>query len=691
MKSNTIRDFCQKYWKALFILFFVSALAYLPNITKFTLYKDDWYYIADGFFGGPKIFREMFYIDRPLRGYLWEFLFTLLKTDPLPYQILAYVWRLVSGMLYFWLLNLVWPKHEKTNLWISLLFLLYPGYLWWVSGVEYQPYILTQLLQVFSFVTMLLFLKTNNIFKKLLFLACSAAAGWTGLMFVDYTIGMELFRIVIVFLFVSHELPLARMAAKIKKTLLSWLPFLIIPAGFMIWRTFFFTNTRSETDISLQMGQFFAAPAQVGLVWLQNLIKSFFNINLIGWIQPFADNFFGLGLVEFLIATVLCFLAIIAVKKMISKHYLPEEDGTGSIPDSRQWEKEALFGGVIGVIGGIMPIVLMNREVSITSYSHYLLNPLMAAAPILFVLINFVRSHNLRRSILLSLIGFLVVSNYSYSVNIVKEETTIANFWQQVTLRAPRMAPDTTFLVNLPNGYADDNWDAIWAPVNYLYALPSDVVEKNGVVWYPFAGLQPAIETSKNILLNSELGLSYRTHGFYNRYDQMIVISQPSLDSCVHVIDSRWPRLSIWDNDQVLLFASKSDTSNIISPQTYLNYDKKIFGKLDENNWCGVYQKAELALQLEAWEKISGLKVEAETKGFKPGDEIEWMPFLQGAIYFGDKDQIKSIMAQITQPFVASQACTTYDAMQQGGYYSDKASMDANRDLVCHSVEKINE
>ncbi|EKD87939.1 MAG: hypothetical protein ACD_35C00132G0001, partial [uncultured bacterium] len=86
-----------------------------------------------------------------------------------------------------------------------------------------------------------------------------------------------------------------------------------------------------------------------------------------------------------------------------------------------------------------------------------------------------------------------------------------------------------------------------------------------------------------------------------------------------------------------------------------------------------------------------GLKVEAETKGFKPGDEIEWMPFLQGAIYFGDKDQIKSIMAQITQPFVASQACTTYDAMQQGGYYSDKASMDANRDLVCHSVEKINE
>ncbi|MBA3074290.1 MAG: hypothetical protein FP831_11875 [Anaerolineae bacterium] len=683
MKSNSLRIFFQKYWKALFLLFFVSALAYLPNITKFTLYKDDWYYIVDGFFGGPKIFREMFYIDRPLRGFLWEYLFTFLKTDPLPYQILAYVWRLISGMLYFWLLNLVWPKHEKTNLWISMLFLLYPGYLWWVSGVEYQPYILTQLLQVFSFVTMLLFLKANSLFKKLFFLGCSAVAGWIGLMFVDYTIGMELFRIVIVFLFVSHELPVATIAAKIKKTVLSWLPFIIIPAVFMIWRTFFFNNARSETDISLQMGQLFAAPIQVGFLWLQSLIKSFFNINLIGWIKPFADNFFTLKLVEFLIAAILVFLTIFVVKKMVTKSYLSDPDETGSAPNSRQWEREALISGVIGVIGGIIPIVLMNCEVTIVSYSHYLLNPLMAAAPILFVIINWVRSQPLRHGILLSVIGFLVVSNYSYSVSIVKEETTIAKFWQQVYIRAPRMVPDTTFLVNLPNGYAVDNWDAIWAPVNYLYAQPDNIDVSEGAVHYPYAGLKPEIETSKNILMNSELGIGYRTHLFYTRYDHLVVISQPTLSSCVHIIDSRWPRLSLFDSDQVLMFASQSDISNIISPRAYVNYDEKIFGKLDEENWCAIYQKAELALQLEQWDQIAGFKSEAETKGYKPGDEIEWMPFLQGAIYFSDTDQIKVIMSQITQPFVASQACTTYEAMQKGGYYSSQTSMDENKDLVC--------
>ncbi|MBA4385817.1 MAG: hypothetical protein C0410_13855 [Anaerolinea sp.] len=685
MHLNSFRSFFKKYWKALFLLFFVSALAYLPNINKLTLYKDDWYYIVDGFFGGPKIFHDMFFIDRPLRGYLWEFIFSLFKTDPLPYQIFAYLWRLISGLLYFWLLNLVWPKQEKTNLWIAMLFLLYPGYLWWVSGVEYQPYILTQLLQVFSFITMLLFLKTNNLFKRAILLLCSAAAGWIGLMFVDYTIGMELFRIVIVYLFVSHTVPAAQVTSRIKKAFMNWLPFLIIPAGFMVWRTFFFNNIRPETSIGFQMGQFLSAPLQVGLSWLQNFIKSFVNINLFGWVKPFYDNFFNIGLVDVFIALFLGALGITAVKIFLTKKSNTDSYDSEPNEESKHWEKEAIIGGVIGVVGGIIPIVLMNRVITIDSYSHYLLNILVASTPILFAIINWVRSKNLRQGILLSFVGFLIVSNYSYSVNIIKEEDTIAHFWQQVSIRAPRIAPDTTFLVSLPNSYDVDNWDAIWAPVNYLYAQPSDVVVSNGIVRYPLAGLQPAIETSKNIIMNSDLGLTYRTHSFFTRYDRLVVISQPSFESCVHVMDSRWPRLSVWDNDQMLLFASKSDINNIISPRTYVNYDEKIFGNLDENSWCGIYQKAELALQLEDWDQITLLKTEAEQKGYSPVDQIEWMPFLQAAIYSGDAVQIKSIMAKITQPFVASQACTTYTAMYEGGYFSSASLLEANKTLVCRA------
>ena len=683
MPQNSFRSFFQKYWKALFILFFVSALAYLPNISKFTLYKDDWYYIVDGFFGGPKIFREMFYIDRPLRGYLFEYLFRLFGTNPLPYQILAYTWRLLSGFVYFWLLNLIWPNHKRANLWIAIFFMLYPGYLWWVSGVEYQPFMLTQFLQGLSFVTMLLFMRSQKIIIKLIHLSISIVTGWVGLLLVDYTIGMELFRFVIVFIVVSHELPIIRTAVKIKKALLRWLPFIMIPAGFMIWRIFFFNNTRSETDISLQIGQFIAAPIQVGKLWLLNLIKSFVNINLMGWIKPFYDNFFSLGLMDFIIAVALSGLAIFFTKLVFSRLFLPSTDPHEVEPTASQWEKEAICGGIIGIIGGIIPIVIMNREVDIASYSHYLLNTLFAAVPFFYVLINWIKSKKFQQAILLSFLGFLILSNYSYSVNVVKQERSIADFWKQVVIRAPGFERGTTFLVNLPNSYGKDNWDAVWAPVNYLYADPNNINISGGVVNYPYAGLKPDLESSQKILTNNENEIGYRTHLFFPNFKKLVVISQPSLDSCVHIFNSQWPRITISDSDQVLLAASKSELSTVSSQVTYLNLDEKIFGKVDDTNWCTIYQQAELALQLNQWDQLAKLQIESEKSDFSPKDQIEWMPFLQAAFYRGNADHIKTILKKITDPVVLSQACTTYQTMQAGEYYSSAVSMDQNKALVC--------
>lgn len=685
MRSSPFRIFLQKYWKPILILVLASALAYLPNLSKFTLYKDDWYYLADGFFGGPKIFHDMFFVDRPLRGYLFEGLFSLFGTNPLPYQILAYLWRLLGGLLYFWLLNLVWPKNARLNTWIAVFFTLYPGYLWWVSGVEYQPYILAQCLQLFSFITTLLFLRTSGWVKKVLLLLCAAVSGWAGYMLVDYIIGMELFRVVIVYLELKHHQPEAKGRVGLGTLIKKFIPLIVIPAGFMVWRTFFFENARPETDISLQLSQFRAAPLEVAFVWLQKLVVSFFNVTVSGWIKPFMSHFNSLGFWQLLIACGLCFLALLAARKLITPGNSAADTGSEAEGD---WQKEALLGGAIGVIGGIIPIVVMNREVNIEYYSHYLLNILAASVPMLVAAVVYFRTARLRRIVFQSILAFLVFSNYCYSVSVVKEETAIADFWKQILIRVPRLKPDATLLVNLPESYEVDNWDAIWAPVNYLYAQPSEVVVADGVIRYPFAGLQPAVETSKNILMNSEEGLSYRTHAFYTRYDHLVVISQPTVDSCVHVIDSRWPRLSIADPDQVLLFAGDSKIDEIISPRTYVNIDEKIFGSLDEENWCAVYQKAELALQLEEWNQVIALEAEAASRGYQPKDQVEWLPFVQAQIHLGNVDQVASLMDQIDQPFVLQQACDAFDAMQNSNLLpASTSTVDAMRRFVCQQSD----
>ena len=681
MRSSSFYHFLQKYWKPILILVLASALAYLPNITKLTLYKDDWYYIADGFFGGPKIFHDMFFVDRPLRGYLYEGLFSIFGTNPFPYQVLAYVWRLLGGLLYFWLLNLIWPKNTRLNTWIAVFFTLYPGYLWWVSGVEYQPYILAQCLQVFSFVMTVLFLRTTGWAKKILFFCCAAISGWTGYMLVDYTIGMELFRLVIVYLELKHRQPGGKSRGGLGTVIKKFIPLILIPLGFMVWRTFFFDNARPETDISLQLSQFKATPLAVGFIWLQKLIVSFFNVTVAGWIKPFLSHFESISFWQLMIACGLCLVVLFAARKLLHSADEPADAGD-------RWQSEALLGGAIGVIGGIIPIVVMNREVNIEYYSHYLLNILAASVPMLVAVLAYLRTSKIRETALQLILAFLIFSNYCYSVSIVKEESAIADFWQQVSLRVPRLKPDATLLVNLPESYEVDNWDAIWAPVNYLYAQPSEVVNTGGVIRYPFAGLQPAIETSKNILMNNEEGLVYRTHAFYTRYDQLLVISQPTADSCVHIIDSRWPRLSIADPDQVLLFAGDSKIDEIISPRTYVNYDEKIFGSLNEENWCSIYQKAELALQLEEWDQVAALQAEAASKNLQPKDQVEWLPFLQAHLHLGNVDQVAAIMDQIDQPFVVHQSCNTFNAMQEYNLLpASTSAADATRAIVCQSAE----
>ncbi len=682
MFLSTVHRFIKKYWKSIFLLVFVAGLSYLPNISKLTLYKDDWYYFVDGFFGGSRIFHQMFFIDRPYRGYLFEYLFRILGTNPLHYQLLSFFWRVLSGITYYWLLNLVWPKNEKLNIWISIFFLLYPGYLWWVSAIEYQPMILSQLLQGFSFVMTILCLRKKGFIIKPVLFSFSVISGLISLLLVDYTIGMELFRVVLIYFSILHEDPIKKTATRIKETIIHGLPFLIIPSSFMFWRLFFFENFRTETDISIQLAKFLSAPLQIGGDWIVNLVKSIFNLNILGWIQPFSNNFFSIELANMFIAVVLATIGILVVNSLLRN----DEKFCEELTDKNQvinWKKEMLIGGIIGMIGGIIPIIMMNREIAIKAYSHYLLNILFASAPFLIIVIQWFKTEKIRKLFLLGMLAFCIIANYSYSVNIKKEEKSIADFWTQVTIRAPAFEKGTTFLINLPNSSGLDNFDAIWAPINLLYMDPANINITDGIINYPYAGLSPESETTKKVIINDETEIGYRSHVSFPKLDQLVVISQPTTNSCVHVIDSKWPRLSITDPDQVLLTSPRSDISNILPERTYINIDERVFGEMPKNNWCVIYQKAELALQFEKWDEIELLRVEAEYNGFKPKDQIEWMPFLQAAIYFGDSNQISSIMSEISQPFIAVQACDAFLQMYNDGIIKNLANWEYEKTMIC--------
>jgi hypothetical protein len=93
------------------LLVIITALTYLPALSQATVYRDDWYYTVDRLKGGPDTFHKMFEIDRPARGYLFEAYYRLFGVNPAPYHWVSFMFRLLAGLLAFWLFRLLWPEH----------------------------------------------------------------------------------------------------------------------------------------------------------------------------------------------------------------------------------------------------------------------------------------------------------------------------------------------------------------------------------------------------------------------------------------------------------------------------------------------------------------------------------------------------------------------------------------------------
>src|SRR5512132_2962053 len=118
-----------RFMTELVLMLVVSGLIYLPFITQFGYYNDDWYSMYAARVAGTNAFHEMYSIDRPGRAYVMIPLYKLFQGNPLYYSISAYVLRLLGAVALLWLLRLLWKKQRLVTFLIASLFLIYPGFL----------------------------------------------------------------------------------------------------------------------------------------------------------------------------------------------------------------------------------------------------------------------------------------------------------------------------------------------------------------------------------------------------------------------------------------------------------------------------------------------------------------------------------------------------------------------------------
>jgi hypothetical protein len=645
----------------------IAAVLYLPNLSQATIYRDDWYYVMDRLIGGPGVYQEMFSIDRPARGPLFEAYFQLFGIQPFPYHMSSFLWRVAGGLAALWLFRQLWPRQRLATLVMALLFTLYPGYLRWMEGFENQPRILSSFLEALSIALTLYAIRTTRTTSKIFAWIASILTGWAYIALVDFSFGMEIFRFLCVFLLVSREresLPLLKRGVF---AIRAWGIAALIPVGFLFWRFFLFHNERPVTDVGLQLSVLFASPLLTGLWWLARLVQSAVNVSFVAWGAPLFQNLFEMGLTNIMVGMLLAGVAVLFLLVVSFLIWKQEGDNTNPSDSIERWQAEAIWVGLAGVIAGVLPVIIANRFVNFAGYSHYALPASLASVLAVVGIVFLIPSRNVRFGVIAGLVALASLTHYTASLRILHEEQTIASFWHQVVWRAPGIKAGTTLVVNYPSiNYAEDV-DAVAGPANFLY-FPEQTNQIPAV--YQLVALPQMNYTTKDIFAGGNRSYEYRTHVGEIDYDNILVISQPASNACVHVIDAQWPRYSEADSDQILLLGQYSNVENIQTDGTAPEPAGFIFGPEPDHvqTWCYYSQQAELALQNEDWDKIIQVGDQAAELYLSPNDRIEWTPFLQAYAFTGDVKAFKATAIKMdVSPFMRREACRTLLQMQEMG------------------------
>lgn len=635
------------------VLVIVAALAYLPLINQIGYSHDDWYLMYSAGAYGPGSFRDIFSVDRPLRALVMTPVYWLFGTNPLYYGLSAYLFRVMGGLALLWLLLMLWPRQKAMVAMTSLLFVIYPGFLSQPNAIDYQSHIVGLAAASLSVACTLKAILTENRWMKVSFHTLSILLGWLYLGQMEWYIGFEFFRWLSVFLLFSRQG--GTLVQKAIQALRSAYPSLVAPGVFLIWRIFFFQSERGATDVNLQFEQVKLYPIQTIYHWTVQVIQDLFDVLLNAWTIPLSELLGYVQLWGSLIA-----LAAVALVLFVFMKQSHDDSQNDSQPG--KFSVEALWLGLLSAAAGLIPIAMVNREVAFPFFSRYSLVSSVGVSIFIVALLSFVNGRILRAAIAAGLLLIAMLTHHANAVKYAEETSMFKMFWWQVSWRAPQLQKGTTLIADYPVGGAEEDY-FVWGPASLIY-YPE---KQNPEAIQP--GLYAAVlnsNTVSKILTRERQQYDNRKNIVtYPNYRNILILTQPTSNSCVHTIDGTRPEYSRNERDSIRVVGAYSEIEHVLTDEAPHLPPMVVFGPEPAQGWCYYYEKADLARQRGDWEEVLALGNEALDKGFVPKDSVEWIPFLQGYAVAGDVDHLREMAPVIAvEPYISLQVCQHITSIQ---------------------------
>lgn len=601
----------KRAWLAYLWLVLISLLSYSLLIPWLGFYWDAIPYLYQYHTFGVEGFPAFVASDRPFSAWIFMLTTTLFGYEPLGYQLLALMLRILASLLFFNLLRMIYADRPNLALAAGSLFAVYPGFLQQPVAFIYIHHLSALCFYLASIYLMLCAYKTKHTHYVLL---CFSWLVALHPFYLEYFVLLELARPFILWKWLHDRQEDDKGIFKL--VVRRWLPYALIFVGFLFWRVFVlqFSNYQPSLLDALRSDWWSAVKSL-----LLRLPGDLNTATLSAWVNVLkASSSKDLGSsarVVYWVILAFVFFSTLLMQSIWARFQK-------GIADGKKWPVLAHGLGLFFLAGGI--VWLLEFPLSIDFPSNRMLLAFMPAAALLLggLLTLFSSKPWLQRTILAGLVALAVGKHFENAFGFRYEWEDFHPFMWQLKWRIPELKEDTMLLTDqLPLRYYSDN--SLSFAFNWMYEVPENSQDLPYLILFSearlgssLAALEPHIEVYKD----------FRNFTFNGSTDRMIVFyHQPP--GCVHVLD---PEVDIHNplvpgqiSQVVSLSRLDLIRDDVPEPVQWEIREEPHHG------WCYYYQKGSLAAQNQNWIRAAQLGDTGFSLDEYPNDAAERLPFIE--------------------------------------------------------------
>lgn len=596
------------------------VLAYGIFIPWWGLYGDDWIYMWNYHLFGASGFVDFVAVDRPFSAWIYILTSPVFGETIWPYHVFLLGLRWLSVFLFWKILCLIWPQHSRQTAWAAMLFAVYPGFQQQPIAVQFILHFATLDLSLFSIWAMLRAAEQPHQKRVLTVLGLTASLGMFG---IEYFIGLELLRPVLTWMVLRNETDRKQ---RLKRSLMAWLPYLIVLLAFFVWRVFIFAFPTYEPKLLYGLRE---APLNA-LVELAKRILTDLRTALYGaWRQILKRPAEQLNL----------YILLVSSTFLLSLGYMARLASGKTEAEARPWYEAwplqalALGGLSLALVG--WPFWVPNVPLTLAFPWDRSLLPFMFGACLIMVAVVDILVRPKAQVVILSGLVALSVGFHLQNAQIYREEwRNLQTYFWQMAWRMPELEEGTVVISDaIPLWRYSDN--DLTPLVNWIYAPDLNTGEMS----YKYFDMSTRVGSP---LPGLEEGLTF-SHGYRNTTftgntsDVLAIFYQAP--GCMKVLDPAGDMQPAGLPQTLKETLHLSHVDQIGSGSEAV--PPLILGAEPEHDWCYFYTKADLARQTQDWQKVAGLGDAAEAQGLNPADgyAVEYLPFIEGYARTGNWDR----------------------------------------------------